>query len=154
MVRKRTLKQVPSSFRHLRPGDTIPFEAFTEIGASLSAFEIAADEIAKRSAYLLHRPTGYCTDTANGARKLALEAGFALKPGRGRSSRVNGRLSRGPKPKSLTEAQWETVKLIWWDHAKHRTNEIAEAAWRAKGIKASARWVHTKIGGSGRPTQK
>lgn len=154
MVRKRTLKSVPPSFVRLRPGDTIPFADFREIADNLSAFEIAADHIASRGAYLHHTPTGYCTDTPNGARKLALEAGFALGPGRGRSSRANGRKSRGATPKEPTAAQWKIIKAIWWDAKTYRTNPKAEAAWRAEGIDVSARWVHDKIGGSKRPTRK
>lgn len=156
MVR-RTLKSVPADFSHLRPGDVVPFNTFDQIAADMSAFEVASAQAAERGAFLRHNPTGYCTNTPDGARRLAIEAAFHLGRGRARSSRRNGMLSPGKPRKELTDElsarDLDRIGRMWLDKKKFRTNPEALLAIVAAGYSVSASWLVDRFGSTGRRPQ-
>jgi hypothetical protein len=113
-------------------------------GGMRHSMRAAVEALERAGATILELDTGRRRDDLSVREAMMLDAIDQLSRSRYKSQNI------GRPRKEWTPEQQTIMRLHWFDHVRHYSNEAAAAAIRADGVQASASQVHKLLGPSRR----
>jgi hypothetical protein len=113
-------------------------------GGMRHSMRAAVEALERAGATILELDTGRRRDDPSVREAMMLDAIDQLSRSRYKSQNI------GRPRKEWTPEQLTIMRLHWFDHVRHHSNEAAAAAIRADGVQVSASQVHKLLGPSRR----